>query len=330
MTFPLPILNYLQTFAVQNRYLAYVLVSQQGLISQWGGNLENYGINNLQEGDLFTEKVFFLEGMLPTDSSSIFLPCIQTEYGLPADIHIFSNDLGTWILFLDASQEESQHLLVQQVNNDLSLASQQQVKKLKHIVDRRTHYSSYEIVEYQNITILSASIHNYLIDIASYSSEAIFSTLNLYLFTITELIVEHGGLVNNIFGDTAIALFGILPPTSSTPNQAIEAALSMIHATRKLQEVHPNSLPLLSIGVGIASGSVIIGTSSHQTNQKSILGYPINLAINLKSQARSGEILIDEKTFCEINNLQNYFSLFSVVNDINEPFKIYSCLLHND
>ncbi|PPS39172.1 adenylate/guanylate cyclase domain-containing protein [Chroococcidiopsis sp. TS-821] len=336
MTFPIPVLNYIQAFTVGERDLAYLLVNNQGLITQWGGKLENYGIKNLQQGDCLEEKVFFLEGILPIDNSPIFLPCVKTECGVAADIHIFSSDVGNWILFLDASQEESQHWLSQQINNELSLVSQRQIKFLKQSLvnrEKRSNHLNFKSLEYQNKTVLSANIRDYIAYIDKYPPDTIFSTFNLYLLTLTNLILEHGGLVSNIFGDTAIALFGILPSTSSLSKRAIEAALSMINAVQKLGKAQQaNNLPVLSIGIGIASGSLIISTNNYQKSQKfNILGYPVYVAAILKDQACSGEILIDENTFHRIDRLQKHFSLSSSeINDTTKPIKVYSCLPHHD
>lgn len=120
---PAPIINYLFNFIIDNRSLAYLLVSKNGCLSAWGGKLSAYGVTNLQQGENVKQQVFFLEGLLPLDDSPLFLPCLKTEYGICADVHIFPSTEGDWVLLLDATAHEMQIGLVQQYVNDISLLS---------------------------------------------------------------------------------------------------------------------------------------------------------------------------------------------------------------
>lgn len=121
LNIPSPVLDYIHSITVENRSLAYLLVSRDGCLSNWGGNLTAYGITNLQKGEYVGEQVCFLEGLLPLDGSPIFLPCIKVEDGLSTDVHLFPGDEGDWVLLLDATLEENQRRLIQQKCNDLSL-----------------------------------------------------------------------------------------------------------------------------------------------------------------------------------------------------------------
>lgn len=118
---PSQVLNYIYTQIGENRTPAYLLVEKDGRLSEWGGNLAAYGVTNLQKGEYVGKQVFFLEGLLPLDGSSLFLPCINTQCGLCADVHLFPGDKGDWVLLLDASLDEIRLSLIQQKRNDLSL-----------------------------------------------------------------------------------------------------------------------------------------------------------------------------------------------------------------
>ncbi len=118
---PIPIMNHLLNFLLENRSLAYLLVQKDGCLLKWGGNLAAYGISNLQNGEIIVQKIFFLEGLLPLDDSPLFLPCMQTEYGICADVHVFPSKEGDWVLLLDAAWDEIHISLIQQKNNNASL-----------------------------------------------------------------------------------------------------------------------------------------------------------------------------------------------------------------
>lgn len=132
---PAPVLDYIHTITVENRSLAYLLVKKDGCLSKWGGNLLAYGFTELQQGEYVGEQVFFLEGLLPLESSPIFLSCIKTEYGLSTDVHLFPSDEGDWVLLLDATLDELQRSLIQQQGNDLSLIRQKHFQLSKRYIE---------------------------------------------------------------------------------------------------------------------------------------------------------------------------------------------------
>ena len=125
---PDAVFDYIYSILVNSRSPAYLFVRKDGSLSSWGGKLAQYGFRNLQKGEYIGKQVFFLEGLLPLDDFSIFLPCIKTDYGICADIHLFPGDDGDWVLLLDATLEENQRSLIQQKGNELSLLQEKKSK----------------------------------------------------------------------------------------------------------------------------------------------------------------------------------------------------------
>lgn len=334
--FPARVLDYIHTLTVKNRSPAYLLVEKDGSLSSWGGKLAKYGVTNLQRGVCVGEQVCFLEGLLPLDNFPIFLPCIKTEEGLCTDVHLFPGDEGDWVLLLDASKEENQRSLVQQKGNDLSLLRQKQSRILnQHLGNDFTENLAQRILNLQvkgerrDVTILVANICGFTSYSENNPPEVVFRTLNLYLSTMLQPILDEGGMVNKIMGDVAIALFGVLPSTGSPPTQAIMAALRMIEAVRDIGMWQGDNSSAFDIGIGIASGSVtlgIIGNKYHKTF--TAIGYHVNLAARLESQARPSEILIDENTFNKIDIMQRYFRATILLGQrMAEPIRIYSFIV---
>ncbi|MDZ8189195.1 MAG: hypothetical protein RMX96_30695 [Nostoc sp. ChiSLP02] len=127
---PASVIAYLLKFLTVERSLAYLLVKKDGSLLQWGGKLAKYGIINLNKAENIKQQVTFLEGLLPLDDDSLFLPFIKTEYGICVDIHIFSTEEGDWVLFLDSSFDENHLLTTQQEANELSLLQEKSNKNL--------------------------------------------------------------------------------------------------------------------------------------------------------------------------------------------------------
>lgn len=121
VSLPLPIINYLLEMTIQTHSPAYLLVSKEGYLQDWGGDLSIYGISNLQRGEMARHQIFFLEGLLPLDETELFLPYLKTEDHCCANVHLFSGLEGDWVLFLDTTLNEFQQSLLQQHCNNFSL-----------------------------------------------------------------------------------------------------------------------------------------------------------------------------------------------------------------
>ena len=100
---------------------AFMQVSDEGGLIDWGGALSSYGISGLEENIQVGDHVPFLVGLLPLDSGSVFLPKVQTAAQVFADVYLFLRDKGTWILLLDATDDVKKRQKLQQRTYDISL-----------------------------------------------------------------------------------------------------------------------------------------------------------------------------------------------------------------
>jgi len=128
---PAPVFAYLNRLATEQRSPAFLLADDQARLSDWGGSLADYGISDLQAGQLVGEQVYFLEGLLPLEGNSMLLPCLQTNSGRVADLHLFPTEAGDCVLLLDATLEEFQQRLMQQKGNEASLNYQRLAKEIQ-------------------------------------------------------------------------------------------------------------------------------------------------------------------------------------------------------
>ena len=118
---PAPIRDFIDTLTEDTRSPAYMLVNEDDGLSDWGGDLESYGVTGLEKNMSVGEHLLFLAGVLPLDTSSAFLPNVQTKAGVFADIYVFRRDQGTWVLFLDATASVGKRQSMQQRTYDLGL-----------------------------------------------------------------------------------------------------------------------------------------------------------------------------------------------------------------
>jgi hypothetical protein len=118
---PVPIREFIDALTDDTLAPAYLLVTDQDGLSDWGGALESYGITGLEKNMQVGDHLDFLAGVLPLGASSVFLPHVQTEASVFADIYLFRRDQGTWVLLLDATAEVKIRQGMQQRTYDLSL-----------------------------------------------------------------------------------------------------------------------------------------------------------------------------------------------------------------
>jgi len=101
------------------------------------------------------------------------------------------------------------------------------------------------------------------------------------LFTEMVAAVEaEGGVIRQFTGDGVMALFGAPVLHSDDPARAVRAGLSMVARLPALNaQLEADGMPVLRIGVGIATGEVIVGRMGpDQRSEYNVVGDAANLA----------------------------------------------------
>jgi adenylate cyclase len=163
----------------------------------------------------------------------------------------------------------------------------------------------------KDITILFSDIRNFTTQCEELAPETIVGYLNTYFTEMVEEIFAHKGTVNKFVGDMIVALFGAPAGLEQHEVRAIETAIAM--------QQRLNTCPVAWIrdhfrtGIGIASGSVIVGNiGSPQHMDYTAIGDRVNTASRLQSIAQGGQILVsrsvyeaaqDQFKFKELGNL---------------------------
>jgi class 3 adenylate cyclase len=331
---PRSVLDYIGTVMIENRLPAYLFVDKDGLLSDWGGSLQEYGINDLRKGEPVGEQILFLEGLLPLSVSPMFLHCIKTEAGLSADIHLFSGEDGDWILLLDVTSDELQHIIIQQKVNDLSLLRKKHAGLLNQYfsTDARDGQIQELITfrekgERKEVAILFVDIRGF----NSYSEkthpEEVFKTLNLYLRAMIAPMLDEGGIVDKIIGDAVVTIFGAIASSTSPAQLAVRTAFRMMNAVGEVNRVRQiENQETFNVGIGIASGTVALGIlGSKELRSINAIGHPVKIAAHLGSTARAGEILIDNNSYTELDSIKARFLPFE--DTLINITSVYSCLI---
>lgn len=157
----------------------------------------------------------------------------------------------------------------------------------------------------------------------------IFNLLNSLMSYIDPPIIENKGFVDKYIGDAIMALF--LDATD-----ALQAAEHILIELAKFNTVRErNKLPPVGLGLGINSGSLILGTVGFKDRMDcSVISDTVNVASRVESLTRTFgvDLLISEQTYNHLKDPEKFHirSLGSItVKGKSRPTKIYEVFNHN-
>jgi len=168
------------------------------------------------------------------------------------------------------------------------------------------------------MTVLFCDIRGFTALSEKMTPEENFRFLNSYLKRISPIIREHGGFIDKYIGDAVMALF----PDSA--ESALRAAIEMQRAVREYNRhrLRQNFDPI-SIGIGVHTGSVIIGTIGEEERlEGTVISDAVNLAARIEQLTKiyDAPILISQKTLFEIADPTSYH--FRVVDQVQVKGKL--------
>lgn len=149
-------------------------------------------------------------------------------------------------------------------------------------------------------TILFADIRSFTAYAEQNDAEEVLKTLNEYFEAMFKPISDHGGIVNQILGDGLMALFGTINKKGDHREQAVFTAIDMMKVLGSFNQKRvAESKVEINIGIGIASGKVMVGYAGTQHRATyTCVGDTVNLAARIENHTRevNHSIIIDSYT----------------------------------
>jgi adenylate cyclase len=160
--------------------------------------------------------------------------------------------------------------------------------------------------EQKELTVLFADLRNST-RLGARLPPAVFAQLlNEVMDSITRVLFAHDGMLDRFTGDGLVAVFGAPLPQPDHPLRACRAALAMLAELAPVQArwARPD-LPPLDIGIGINTGSMIIGNmGSKDRFSYTVIGDEANLGARLEAANKDFQtrILISEATWLRVKD----------------------------
>lgn len=156
----------------------------------------------------------------------------------------------------------------------------------------------------KHMTILFSDIRSFTALSEKMSPEENFQFINGYLGRVSPIIRKHRGFIDKYIGDAVMALFPI------QPQDAVLAALEMqkevfIYNSHRLSIGYEP----IQIGVGIHTGSVILGTIGEEKRMEgTVISDVVNTASRLESLTKKfgSAILISDEVYNDLPTLEPY------------------------
>lgn len=131
-----------------------------------------------------------------------------------------------------------------------------------------------------------------------------FKFINSYLSRMEPAITENHGFIDKYIGDAIMALF------SGEADNAVKAGISMLHRLAEYNQYRAKEhYPLIKIGIGINTGSLMLGTVGGQNHMDStVISDAVNLASRVENLTKNYGValLITQQTYSRLANPTNY------------------------
>jgi adenylate cyclase len=144
--------------------------------------------------------------------------------------------------------------------------------------------------------------------------------LNTYMEAMANIVMEHGGVIDDYYGDAIKANFGVPvghSQISRIREDALDAMHCAVHMNTELATINRvcevNGLPGLRMRAGVCTGNVVAGCVGSSKRMKyTTVGDTVNIAARLESYDKTQfsdtidfkycRILISESTWRLVNN----------------------------
>ena len=150
----------------------------------------------------------------------------------------------------------------------------------------------------REVTIMMADIRGFSRLTEQLPPDRVVSLLNRYLGAMSEIILQHGGTIDEFLGDAILTVFGAPRRHDDDPERAARCALAMQSAMSGINAANRrDALPELHVGIALNTGTVIAGNiGSERRSKYGFVGHAMNVTSRIEDATGRGEILVADST----------------------------------
>ena len=133
--------------------------------------------------------------------------------------------------------------------------------------------------------------------------DVLVEMLNSHLGAMTEIVLDYDGTLDKFVADQVVAILGAPLPIPDHALRAVQAAIDMQAAQRKLiAHWAKRGYPLPPMGIGISTGEMVVGNIGCELQlDYTAIGAKVNLASRLCDVAAADQILISASTYQRVS-----------------------------
>jgi len=148
------------------------------------------------------------------------------------------------------------------------------------------------------VTIVMTDLRGFTATAERIPPESVVALLNLHLGAMSDVVMRHGGTIDEFIGDALLALFGAPLASADDARRALACAVEMQLAMEEVNaRARELSLPEMGMGIGVHTGEVVVGNIGSERRAKyGVVGAAINLASRIQGFTLGGQILASEQS----------------------------------
>ena len=176
------------------------------------------------------------------------------------------------------------------------------------------------------VTVLMSDLRGYTRFAERGDPAMVMEVLNGFLSRMTDIIIEHGGTINEFIGDAIFAVFGAPLEHPDHAERAAACALAMQRAMAEINRAQAaEGRPQFEMGIGVNTGEAVVGNiGSEQRAKYAIVGSAVNVAARVEGATVGGQVFLTEETYARIREIAEVTGPTRLeAKGLSEPLKLY-------
>ncbi len=152
--------------------------------------------------------------------------------------------------------------------------------------------------EKRELTIMMTDLRGFTAIGELLPAEDVVGIINIYLGTMTEIILKYEGTIDEFIGDAIFVIFGAPVAYKDHAQRAVACAIEMQDAMEEVnRRCREAGFPEVHQGIGINTGDLVVGNIGSEKRMKyGCVGRNVNLTARVESYTVGGQIFLSQST----------------------------------